>query len=449
MKLTAKTIDAVQLPAGKKDHFEWDDDLPGFGLRIREGGSRGWVFQYTLGKKQRRMSLGAATAESCKTIKGKDGELVQIGIRERVAQLQARVKLGQDPAGEKAESREHAAETFEAIGREWLTRKKEKLRPGSYRHLERHILTYAKRLHELNLAGLSRRTIDAAIEAAASNSGKVSANRMQATLHEFFTWAMGKGYIGQNPLIGREAFDEKPRDRVLTDDELREIWEAAGDDHYGSVIKLLMLLGQRADEIASLRRSEIGKAEVKEVRIGDVRLSAFTIDAIDLPPERTKNKRRHIIPLTKLALAILEEQPVRVDDDGKVRDLVFGIGQQGFSGWSRSKQRLDERIHAARTAAWKERGRQGDKPPPLPAWVHHTLRHTMVTVMNDRLGVLPHVVEAVVGHVSSAASGKAGVAGTYNHAVYLRERVEALKLWGDHIQALVGENVIPLRAAQA
>jgi len=93
-----------------------------------------------------------------------------------------------------------------------------------------------------------------------------------------------------------------------------------------------MLTGQRADEMASLRRSEIGKADVKEACLGDVKLPAFTVDAIELPPERTKNRRRHIIPLSKPVLAILNRQPQRVGDDGNVRDLIFGIGQQGFFG---------------------------------------------------------------------------------------------------------------------
>jgi integrase len=434
MKFTVKSIAALQLPAGKKDHIEWDTELAGFGVRLREGGSRNWVFQYALGDKQRRMSLGSATA------------IPLVKARETASEVHAKVRLGQDPAGQKAESREHAAETFEAIGKLWLAKKtaKDNVRPGTYRHLERHILKYAKKLHGLKLAGLSRRTVGAEIEAIGNSSGPVAANRMQATLSEFFTWAMSEGYIEQNPLIGRDTFDEKPRDRVLTDDELREIWEAAGDDHYGCIVRLLMLTGQRADEMAGLGRPEIGKAEVKEARLGEFKLPAFTIDVIDLAPARTKNKRRHIVPLSTPALAILEKQPVRVDDDGKVRDLVFGIGQRGFSGWSRCKERHDERIHAARIKRWEDAGRPGDKPPPLPHWTPHDLRRTADTVMNDRLGILPHVVEAILNHVSSQKSGKAGVAGTYNHALYLRERTEALKLWADHIIALTGGNVVSL-----
>jgi integrase len=184
---------------------------------------------------------------------------------------------------------------------------------------------------------------------------------------------------------------------------------------------------------------------VKEGRIGDVKLPAFVIDAIELPEDRTKNKRPHVVPLSKPALAILEAWPSRMSDTGKVRDLVFGIGERGFSGWSKSKERLDQRLLDARMKAWEEAGGQGEKPGPMPHWTHHDLRRTMATIMNDRLGIAPHVVEAILNHVSSHQSGKSGVAGVYNKALYLRERAEALRLWADHIMALVGANVVPMR----
>jgi integrase len=437
MKFTTKSIASLMLPEGKTDHIEWDDDLPGFGIRLREGGSRNWVFQYALGDKQRRMSLGSAKTNGLSLVKA----------REIASELHAKVRLGQDPAGQKAEGQQRAAETFEAVGRKFLAFQKGELRPGSYRHVERHILDYAKPLHRLQLAGTNRRAIAPVIDAVYARGAKASANRFRSTLSHFFSWAMEKGFIESNPLIGMTAFEEQPRERTLTDDELREIWTYAGDDHYGFIVKLLMLTGQRADEMASLGRSEIGKVEVPKARINGVDLPAFTIDAIELPPERTKNKRPHIVPLSKSALVILGKQPRRENHDGTVRDLIFGIGQGGFTGWSRCKERLDERIHVARIKAWEEADGQDEKPGPMPHWTHHDLRRTMDTVMNDRLGVAPHIVECILNHVSTLKSGKSGVAGVYNKALYLRERTEALRLWADHIMALVGGNIVPMRQA--
>jgi len=127
VKLTAKSIHTLKLSAGKTDQLFWDDDIPGLGLRLRAGGSRNWVFQYALGEKQRRLSLGTATDESFKTVRQRDDkgdEIVKLGIREQAAQLHARVKLGQDPAGDKTKSRKRASDTFEAIAKKYLAAKK-------------------------------------------------------------------------------------------------------------------------------------------------------------------------------------------------------------------------------------------------------------------------------------------------------------------------------------
>jgi integrase len=422
VKLTARSISTLQLPRGKTDHLFWDDDIPGFGLRLRAGGSRSWVFQYALGDRQRRLSLGAATAESFKA-----------GIRDRAAQLHARVKLGEDPAGDKAEAQRRAGDTFESITRKYLAAKRAVMRPGSYDEVERHILKHAKPLHGLQVASIARRDIATLIGAIRESSGLVAANRTRSSLSDFFSWAMQEGLdsIESNPVIGTNKFKEASRERVLRDHELALIWEHAGDDHFGSIMKLLMLTGQRADEIASLRWSEITKTTVPEKRVTDtIKLPQFEVRVIELPGARTKNKKPHLIPLAPTAAAILDSQVRRTNADGELRDLIFGVGQGGFSGWSHCRKYLDARIGV-----------------DLEHWTPHDLRRTVSTLMNERLGILPHVVEAVLNHIGGA---KGGVAGIYNKAVYLRERVEALSLWDEHLMSIVKNrksNVASLRRA--
>jgi integrase len=395
------------------------------------------VFQYALGDKQRRLSLGAATIESFTAVKGGDGGIVKLGIREQAAQLHAKVKLGQDPAGDKTESRKRASDTFDAIAKKYLAAKKESTRPGTYSETERHILKHAKPLNGLQVAKISRRDISNLIGTIKDNSGPVAANRVRSTLSDFFSWAMSEGVddVENNPVINTNKYEESARERVLKDFELRAIWNCSGDDHYGSILKLLMLTGQRADEIAGLRDKEIAEITVPERRVTDaMRLPQFNVQAIDLPADRTKNKKPHIVPLSQPAADILSKQTRRANSDGGLREFLFGIGQHGFSGWSRCKERLDKRIE-------KELGE------PLEHWTPHDLRRTLSTLMNDRLGVLPHVVEAILNHISGARSG---VAGVYNRALYLRERAEALNLWADHLIAIVEgrqSNVIPLKQA--
>ena len=119
---------------------------------------------------------------------------------------------------------------------------------------------------------------------------------------------------------------------------------------------------------------------------------------------------------------MLAAQPRRTEDDGSPRDFIFGHGACGFSNLSGSKADLDVRITAA------------NKGKPLPHWVPHDFRRAISTTLHERLGVPPHVVEVLLGHVGGH---KGGVAGIYNRASYLDERRRALQRWADHIEQLV------------
>src|SRR5262249_30415278 len=153
----------------------------------------------------------------------------------------------------------------------------------------------------------------------AEERGPVSADRARSNLSAMFAWAIGEGLCEINPVMGtNKSHDEKPGERVLSDAELAAIWKAAPAGDYGRIVKLLMLTAQRRDEIGSLRWSEIKEKQ------------------IELPPARTKNARSHDVPLSDMALAVLEDWPQRAK-----RDLVFGEGQGGYSGWSRAKSNLD------------------------------------------------------------------------------------------------------------
>ena len=118
--------------------------------------------------------------------------------------------------------------------------------------------------------------------------------------------------------------------------------------------------------------------------------------AIVLPPERTRNRRTHELPLSDSAMAILAAQPRR-------GPFVFGNGRR-YANWSDPKAALDSRAG-------------------LTGWRLHDLRRTAATRMAE-LGTLPHVIEAVLNHVSGH---RAGVAGIYNRATYAKEMREALE----------------------
>lgn len=427
MKLTARNVDALKLPAGKTDHLFWDDNIPGFGLRLRAGGSRNWVFQYAVGEKQRRLSLGSATAESFKTVKERDekgsDKIIKLGVREQAANLHAKVKLGQDPAGEKLQARETATDTFEQVAKRFLAFQKahggkdgEGLRLRSYVEAERHLMKHAKTLHGLLLAKIQQRDISSVISAVRGKHA-VTANRVRTSLATLFSWAISEGLISINPVTGTKRTDEKSRDRVLEPAELRLIWNALQDDHFGAIMKLLALTGQRAAEINGLRWSELSEEG----------------DAINLPPERTKNHREHLVPLSESAQAIIAAQPRRISADGKLRDLVFGFGAGPFSGWGKSMEELNKRIAEKLNE-------------PLPHWTPHDLRRSFATHAGG-LGIQPHIIEVILNHVSGF---RAGAAGIYNRQAYEAEKRTALALWADHLLAIVEDrksNVTPLKRA--
>jgi integrase len=401
MKLTASKI-ATHKPLAKPDYILFDDLVPGFGLRFR-GPARIWIFQYTIGtppdRITRRYKIGNfAAMEPAKA-------------RKVAEDLHARVHLGEDPAAQKKQNRNEASDTFGKLVQAYLAFKETELRGGSYDQVKRHLEINVKSLHALPLSSIDQRIIGDRLNAVAKANGAVTANRTRASLSAMFTWAMGEGRAAANPVTSTAKRKENSRERVLTDDELRAVWLAAGDDHHGTIVKLLMMTGQRRGEIAGLRWSEID----------------LDRNLIVLPGERTKNGKPHELPITDTVRNIIRSQP---KTEG--RDFLFGYGEGAFSGWSRAKEILDEAIAKSSNA--------------LPRFVLHDFRRTSATKMAD-IGIAPHVIEAVLNHVSGH---KGGIAGIYNRALYTAEKAQALARWDEHLSALVNDrtsNITPLKRA--
>jgi integrase len=311
MKITAQSAEALKLGPGEADRIWFDDAIPGFGLRVRETGSRSWIFQYKIGSKTRRLVIGQASA-------------VKVGrAREIASEHYARVKLGRDPAAEKRSQVQRASHTFGALAARYLDQQENELRPGSYREIARHLRRHSASLHPLPVDTIDRRIIAERLGAVEKDSGAVTANRVRASVSAMFTWGMKEGLALANPAANTNKREETARDRILADGELRLIWKSLDGNQYGTIVRLLMLTGQRANEIAGLRWSEID----------------FDRRIILLSGERTKNGRPHEIPMAKTTRSLLAAQRTI-----EGRDLVFGKGAGPFSGFSRRKEVLDSRI---------------------------------------------------------------------------------------------------------
>jgi integrase len=382
IKLTQTAIPRLILPKGGADKIYFDDDLPGFGVRLREGGSRKYVVHYRQGGIQRRYTIGSTAT------------LTLEEARRKARRVLVAVDDGKDPATEKANRHAASGLIFGAVVDDYLAFREKDLRASSLKECKRYLRAAWKPLQGMALGAVSRPVIAARLRQLAEERGPASANRARSTLSALFAWAIGEGLCETNAAMGTNlATENGPRKRVLSDMELATIWKAAPDNDYGRIIKLLMLTGQRREEIGALRWSEID-TEAKQ---------------ITLPPARTKNGVEHVIPLSDAALAILAIP--------RLRDLVFGHGANGLSGWSRGKTALDRACE-------------------VKDWTVHDLRRSAATGMAD-IGVQPHIIEAVLNHVSGH---KAGVAGIYNRSTYATEKRAALDLWASHIRLIVAQS---------
>jgi integrase len=382
VRFTQTSVNSFKPPAGKVDHDEIDEAMPGFGIRFRNGGSGTYFIKYKIGDKHGRLSLGKVNKVTL--------ESARAAAKKQFAAIAEKI----DPSVERAKAVAKISGTIEPLIDDFVAYLARNGRSPSYlAENERSLRRYFKALHRFAATDINRAMVAKELSKIRSERGPISSDRSRAHLSKFFNWAIGEGLAESNPTSGTNKTGSKARDRVLRDEELAAIWSALGDDDYGAICKLLTLTGARRDEIGSLSRREINLAQKQ----------------IELPGSRTKSGVDHVIPLSATALSILKSREPRQGSD-----FVFGRGEGGFSGWSQSKERLDAKLD-------------------LDGWVLHDFRRTLSTVMHDRLQVQPHVVEAVLGHISGH---RGGVAGVYNKAQYLDQKREALERYADHVKGL-------------
>jgi integrase len=407
MKLTDTKLAGLKLERGETDKIFFDDQVTGFGLRVREGGSRKFVLHYRIGGKQRRYTIG--TPSTALT--------VQVA-RQRANKALLDVADGKDPAAQKATAKAEAKNSFKSVADDYIEFLKRRmaagdLKPRSYVEIERHLLKHFKPLHQLVIGSITRATVAARLREIANKNGTGAADRTRSNVSTFFGWAIGEGICETNPIDGTNKHREYvERERSLIEvkqgrppnyDDLIAVWKGAPDNEFGKIVRLLILTLCRREEIGSLEWSEIDK----KARL------------IWLPGARTKNGKDHLVPLSDAAMAILDTIDVR-----EGRELVFGSGKGGYSGWSKSKKGFDELV------------------PIKKPFTLHDLRRTGRTGLGI-LGVAPHVAEAVLNHLPPK------LVRTYDTNDYFNEKRQALNIWADHLMRIVsGEqsNVVPLRA---
>jgi integrase len=447
MKLTERKIEKLATEHGRKDRLIFDHAQRGLAVRVTATGGRTYLAQYTMHGHKWRVPLGACSALSLAR------------AREAAAAVMGDVAKGRNPANERKEAA--AAErarrtrnrlTLRVLIEDWnrlhLAGRRPRYAAEAVRALHYafadHLDDAAEDLDRVAvvraLDALTRRRKGKDTNGADRPKGAAMAGRTAAYGRAAFAWAMKRGAVRVNPFADLPvAKSAGRRERVLTDSEIAEAWRAAGEagSPYGTIVRLLILTGQRRGEVAGICGNEISED-----------LKTWT-----LPGGRTKNGSVHVVPLSSAARDLLEgllpkdgTEAKRVLNEWRATGglVLPGAAGTSFSGWSKATRSLHNAIMAARVKATIE---AGSKAPPLVPWTLHDLRRTVATGL-QRLGVRLEVTEAVLNHISGT---RGGIRGVYQQHDWAAEKRAALDAWAAHVLAAAeghskGPKVVRLRA---
>jgi integrase len=388
--LTTKFVENVK-PGTTRREIP-DGGCRGLYLVVQPSGRRAWAVRYRFGGKTRKLTLdGIAGLAEARLAAAAALRELELGDDPAVSKFDVEARAAKDAAA-------RAADTVDNLAAQFIERHaKKRTRESSWRqteHIFRDIVLPAWRgrvVHDIR-----RRDVIELIEAVAEDR-PILANRVHAALSKFFNWLASRDAIVASPVAGvARPSKERARDRILSDDEIRLLWKAADavGDPAGACVKVLLLTGQRRGEVAGMRRSEIDA------------------DLWTLPPERTKNAQRHLVPLSRQVTEMIDALPVIAGVD----DQVFvGAGGRKLAGFSHVKTALDTQMKLN-----------------VP-WVLHDVRRTVASGM-ARIGIKLPVIERVLNHKGESF---AGIVGVYQRYDFSGEKRHALQLWADHVDAIV------------
>ena len=361
----------------------YDGQVRGLGVRVGTSGSKSWFVMTRVDGRMTRRTIG---------------HYPQMGLKD--ARIRGAEELAKMARGEREEPVKR--QFFEEVYQEWLQRDQGGNRTVAQVRsaMELHVLP---KLARRRLDGIKKADVLKITDSIRDAGAEVQANRVLAFLRRFFNFCLERDYVSQNPTAGiAKPGKEVARDRVLSPEEITSVLQAARQLKYPfrQFLEMLLLTGQRRDEVAGMRWSEINDAECVWV----------------LPAQRSKNGKAHTVHLSAAAIAVLRSVPRiegcelvfpatcvrRKTDDGKPAPVL------PISGFSTAKRQLDELSNVV-------------------GWTLHDLRRSFATHSTERLGLNPVVVDKVLNHQSGAVRG---VAAVYQRGQYLAERRDAMDAWG-------------------
>jgi integrase len=379
--LTDRFCDRAKPRSGEPQTDYFDETVSGLALRVSQG-RKTWTLHFTSpnNHKRTRLTLGTYPATSLGS------------ARTQALEARGEVEAGRDP-------RLTGTVTLKVICEDYLKREGPKLRSKDWYEAALKRLVYP-RLGEHPIAEIKRSEIVRLLDHIEDANGPVMADRTLAIVRKIMNWHASRSDEFRSPIVrgmARTKPKERARERTLSDDELRAIWQAASDSLFGGFVQFLLLTATRRNEAAQAHRSEIAGTE-------------WTI-----PGARYKNGKDHLVPLSGMAQAVLAKLP----SEG----FVFSTNGGGtpISGFSKFKRAFDKAV-------------------PLPNWTLHDLRRTARSLMS-RAGVTSDHAERALGHTME------GVRGTYDRFEYLEEKRRAFETLASLVARIVDPqpNVVPLK----
>ena len=369
MRLTDMRVQSLK-PDPTKHKIYYDETIKGFGVRVSKGGTKAFVL--SVGKNRDRTTIGQYPIVSLAK------------AREVAKDLLAKRQLERHQP--KRPERKPLGDALDLYNEQHLSKLAERTSKEQRRLFNRHL----GKLKSRDLSDIATDDITRITDKIAPSEGE----HLHRACKTFFRWCMRRRLLQHSPIEGLELPSKwKPRERVLTDDELAAIYRKAQDGSpFGQIVRLLILTGQRRGQIAQLRRDFIDEQD----------------ELINWPSRSMKGARPHSLPLMPMVAEILSGLP-------KEGYLFLARGKDTpFNGFSPSKQALDAELKG------------------VAAWTLHDLRRTFSTGL-ARLRVPPHIKEMLLAH----AAAKSPIEAIYDRYTYLDEMREALGKWHAFLQTLL------------
>jgi integrase len=417
--LSARALETLRAGPTRR---EIPDGGSGLYFVVQPSGAKSWAFRYRHHRQPKKLTLGPYPLVPLADKRDERGRIVVKGARTLAGEARELAAQGRDPAGERVAKAADGPDRdlFPAAAKLFIERY---ARPNQRRWQEtaRVLGLVANADGELSVkAGgiaarwsnrrvqeVSRRDVIELLDRIMDSGAGVMANRTLSALRKFFNWLIQRDVIVASPCAGvKPPAVETPRQRVLTDAEIRWFWQSTEHERhpYRQIFQIMLLTGQREAEVAGMTESEL---DLKEM-------------VWNIPGERTKNGDDHRVPLTKWALSIIDSRHHVESERGY---LFTTNGLAPVNSFSKVKLRLHERMSKAASKA-------GAKIEP---WTFHDLRRTMTTGMT-KIGVDLPIAEKVINHKSGSF---AGVVGVYQRYGYDKEKREALESWSRQVKAIV------------